>query len=284
MIPDCEHNCVFLATMLKVRHFGLFTKLEKILTDYRIKIRLLENVRDFWVRDYAPIQVSARKLVKFRYEPDYLRDEPELKTGNEVVRAFRGLGECRSSDIILDGGNVVASRNKAIVTDKIYKENPGWSRSDLRNRLRKLLQIDEIIVIPKEPFDRFGHSDSVVRFLSEEKVLVNDYSGSDPAFGERLLKVLRRSNLAMEFLPYSPEKRSRSGIPSAVGCYTNFLRTEKILVAPIFGTKRDDIALRKLEAVFPGLPIIPLDCTDLAQEGGIANCIAATYHISQKTD
>src|SRR5206468_1187392 len=117
----------------------------------------------------------------------------------------------------------------------------------------------------------------------EHSVLVNDYSRVDPAFGERFLKVLRRHQLEIETLPYFHENRSRAGIPSAVGCFTNFLRTEKVLVVPAYGSKKDHVALRKLEAVFPGLPIVPLDCTELAREGGVLNCISATYRISRKT-
>jgi agmatine deiminase len=122
----------------------------------------------------------------------------------------------------------------------------------------------------------------MVRFIDAQAVLVNDYREVDPAFRERLFKVLHRHQLAIETLPYSYEKRSSARIPSAVGCYTNFLRTEKVLVAPAYGMKHDDVALRKLEAVFPGLPIIALDCTDLARGGGVLNCISATYNVSPK--
>jgi agmatine deiminase len=122
-----------------------------------------------------------------------------------------------------------------------------------------------------------------VRFIDEDSVLVNDYSKTDPGFGERLFKVLRRNKLAIETVPYDPKKRSRAGIPSAVGCFTNFLRTQKVLVAPVYGTKHDLIALRKLRAVFAGLPIVPLACKELAREGGVLNCASASYRISQKT-
>ena len=55
------------------------------------------------------------------------------------MKSFRGLGRCRRSSIVLDGGNIVASRTKAIVTDKIYKENRGWSRAELRDKLQELV-------------------------------------------------------------------------------------------------------------------------------------------------
>ena len=284
MIADRDKNCVYLAAMLQVRFPEVFVQIRQILTAHRIEVRLLDNVRDFWTKDFSPIQVGPRKLVKFRYEPDYLKNEPRLRTGNRVTRSFLDVGKCQKSTINLDGGNVVASRNKAILTEKIYKENRGINRADLRNQLRQLLRVDQLIMIPKEPFDHIGHADSMVRFVDEDTVLVNDYTKFDRPFGERLLKVLRRHKLKIETVPYYHEGLSRDGIPSAVGCFTNFLMTERVVIMPVYGTKDDHIALKKLESVFTGLPIVPLDGTDLAREGGIFNCIGATYHISQKTD
>ena len=58
MIPDWEANVVFLAGMLKVRHPDLFTQLHSVLTLHGVEVRLLENVRDIWARDYCPIQIG----------------------------------------------------------------------------------------------------------------------------------------------------------------------------------------------------------------------------------
>ena len=111
MIADWEANGVFLADVLKVRHPDLFTQLHSKLTSHGVEVRLLANVRDQWARDYCPIQVGPRAFVEFRYEPDYLKDNPELRTGREVAGQVHELGECQHCDINLDGGNVVASRN-----------------------------------------------------------------------------------------------------------------------------------------------------------------------------
>lgn len=283
MLPDWQSNCVLLAGLLKRRQAELFDRLVQTLTDHGVQVRLLDDVRDIWVRDYCPVQVALGKLVKFRYDPDYLRQFPALKTGEGVIKAVHDLGSCRRSSIVLDGGNIVAAQTRAIVTDKIYKENPKRSRVDLKNSLQRQLQLDQLVVIPKEPFDPIGHADAMVRFIDEDHVLVNDYRQVHPAFGERLSKILRRHHLAIETMPYCPENRSKAGIPSAVGCYINFLRTAKVLVAPVFGTKQDAVALKKLATVFPGLPIVPLKCTALAREGGVLNCIAATYRTPDRS-
>jgi agmatine deiminase len=277
MIAEWEANGVFLADMLKVRHPALFAQLYATLTSHGVEVRLLENVRDIWARDYCPIQIGPGEFVKFRYESNYLKENSELRTGRDVAEQFRELGACRYCALNLDGGNVVASRNKAILTDKIYRENPDWERSKLRDELRRVLQVEKLIVVPKEPSDQFGHSDSLVRFINESTVLVNDYSGIDQPFGNRLAKALWRHGLSTELIPYCPEQQSTAGIESAVGCYTNFLRTKKVLVAPIYGTKIDHVALNKLQSVFRGTRIVTLDCTHLAREGGVLNCISASF-------
>lgn len=277
MIADWEVNYVFLADMLKVRHADLFTQIHSILTSHGVEVRLLEKVRDIWARDYCPIQIEPWEFVQFQYEPDYLKDNPGLRTGREVAGQFLDLGECRHSNVNLDGGNVVASRIKAIVTDKIYRENTGWDRAKLREELRRVLQVEELIIIPKEPYDPIGHADAMVRFLDEGTVLVNDYAEVDPPFGDRLARVLQRHGLAIELIPYFHEKRTTAGIPSAVGCYANFLRTEKVVIVPAFGSRLDHVALERLRSLLPKVPVVTLDAMDLAREGGVFNCISATF-------
>ncbi len=284
MIPDWEHNCVFLADKLKDRHPSVFTRIQQILINHGIEVRLLANVRDVWTRDYSPVQVGQKFLVKFRYDPDYLRDEPRLRTGNGIVNSFGDIGRCRRSQIILDGGNIVASRTRVILTDKIYKENPGLNRSDLRDEIKKLLRVERLILIPREPYDPIGHADSMVRFLDEDTVLVNDYAEVDPPFGGRLVKALRSQGLATEPVPYFHERRSTGGIPSAVGCYANFLRTEKVVIVPAFGSQHDHVSLERLRNLMPKVPVVSLDATSLAREGGVFNCISSSYRRVPRSD
>jgi agmatine deiminase len=273
MIPDWETNCVFLAATLEARHPGVFKGLQQALVSHGVEVRLLQNTKDIWVRDFAPIQVTDRTFVKFRYEPDYLRgDHEQWKTGDEVLDSLRQLGTFRHSDIVLDGGNVVVSREKVILTDKVYKENPHVSREQLRRQLQELFQVDQLIVIPKQAYDPIGHSDGVVRFLNEDSVVMNDYTHFDPAYGETVQKVLKRFRLQIELLPHFEERKTVEGIPSAVGNYVNLLYTEKVLVAPQYGADPDEEAVKTLERLLPNRKIVPLECTGLAREGGAFNC------------
>jgi hypothetical protein len=86
-----------------------------------------------------------------------------------------------------------------ILTEKVYSENKAIARPRIRERLEELFQAD-CIFIPKERYDYLGHSDSVVRFATEDCVLISDYSSVDRDYGERLRKVLEEKGLEVETL------------------------------------------------------------------------------------
>jgi agmatine deiminase len=178
----------------------------------------------------------------------------------------------------MDGGNLVTSGTRVIMTRKILQENPRWKPDGLRSRLEKLLQIDQCTMIPKEKGDVIGHSDGLVRFLNENLVIINDYSRIEPEFGNRLRKLLVNQGLQVEMLPHFREDRADEGIPSAVGNYVNFLRVGNLIVVPAYGSPKDAAACKKLERLCPKATVVPLECRQLGREGGVLNCVAWTIH------
>ena len=69
-----------------------------------------------------PIQVSENRFVANQYTPDYLKNKKRYQTDPSIVCTAIGV-EATQTDIILDGGNVVRSKNTIILTDKVFKEN-----------------------------------------------------------------------------------------------------------------------------------------------------------------
>jgi len=243
-------------------------------------VRFLEGTADIWIRDYAAVQISRKRFVKFRYYPDYLRGKYEhLITGDEVLEQVRGLGAFSRSEIILDGGNLVASTTAVVLTDKTLRENRIRCRQEFRARLEALFHTDNCIFIPAEPGDIIGHSDGVIRFLADDLVAINDYSKVDPDYGRRLLRVLNQERLTTVRLPYSLPRRSGTEISSAVGNYINFLRVESLILVPAYGARQDDEACRLLEQSCPKATVVPVRCTRLASQGGCLNCISWTINV-----
>jgi agmatine deiminase len=77
-------------------------------------------------------------------------------------------------------------------------------------------------------------------------------------------------------LPYRPEDAIHDGIPSAVGCYANFLMVRGLIVVPAYGLPEDDIALRTIEEHAGPSAVTSLECTAIARKGGVLNCVTWT--------
>jgi agmatine deiminase len=279
MIPDWETNTVFLSNLLPARYRDACEGLLVVLRDHGVEVKFLETTRDVWIRDYAPIQVSHRRFVKFRYSPDYLEGYASLMTGDAICEGLSHLGSIRKSNLVVDGGNVVAAKSKVVSTDKIYRENRDRRRTEVKNDFLQALSKPDWIIIPVEPMDPIGHSDGLVRFVDEGRVVVNDFSRIDSAFGRRLERALVRHGLEIHRLPYCPNCKHRGQIPSATGNYVNYLRVGNLVVLPAYGYPEDEMAVRVLREMLPKATVVPVPCSEIAQNGGCWNCVSWTVKI-----
>jgi agmatine deiminase len=274
MIAEWDTDHLFIADRLEDDQPALCAVLRSVLRG--VTIDIIPGTHDIWCRDFMPVQLGENRFCQFTYAPDYLRGFERLVTPPEKCR-LHFMESYRREPIVLDGGNVVASRTKVILTDKVYKENPAIERPRLWNRLEGLFQA-ECIFIPKEPYDPVGHADGVVRFVAEDRVLANDYSGVDPSYGAKLRKLLEGKGLEVETLPLVQEKGRRppGDLPSAVGLYINFLRVGNVVVLPEYDRPEDRVAVEKVRQAIPNAIVSQVPCRTLAEQGGVLNCISWT--------
>ena len=209
MIPDNQTNFLYLADCLPKRYPTFFTSFEKLLNECKINFALIPHTKDVWAVDYMPIQIAGNKFVQFTYNPIYLQLKKYLPTISDVdkICATMGLAPLKT-DIVLDGGNVVRSAHKAIMTDRIFGENPRYDRKQLIKKLKELLQIDHLYFVPEQPGDFTGHSDGMVRFINEGKVVINDFSNEKDWFKRAFEIAIHNTGLDYKTLPYSVEQNT----------------------------------------------------------------------------
>ena len=244
--------------------FGVISSLDV----HNIPYRFLFGTKDIWLRDFMPVRTGSRQLISFRYEPNYLSDEPNLRTDfRRDIAPQLGL-PVTYSDINLDGGNVVysPSRRRVIISDRVYTENPAYTPAVLVSELEALLEA-EVIIIPSLKSDMTGHADGMVRFVDEDTVIGNDISSID-GLEQHIKRVLRGHSIHVVDFPYQADR----GI-SAVGCYLNFFETERCIFLPIFGVDMDDKAILAAQQIFHK-EIVPVNIRGIARQGGCLNCIS----------
>jgi len=278
MITDRETNFVYISDRLESQCPNVFRQLKHNFEKLDIKHEVLSNTKDLWVVDFMPLQINRNDFLQFVYDPDYLKPKKYQHTRTNQKDACDPAGIIvNKSSIILDGGNVVKHGDKAILTSKIFKENPDYSEDDLIDEIKAQLQIEQLIIIPQEPRDFVGHADGMVRFIDEDSVLVNQYPKNKAYedFAYSLRASLRKAGLHCIEFPYTSWQNGDAN--DATGCYINFLETGKYIFYPVFTDYNDQLALRKLQSVFKDREFTEIDCRELAKFGGVLNC--ATWNI-----
>lgn len=234
-----------------------------------IKYKLLNNTKDIWLRDFMPVKTKSGKYVSFWYEPSYLADDPQLRTNfkTDIAPSFK-VDNLVYTDINLDGGNVVfsPSKEKVIISDRVYSENPSWHKAELTAKLAKLLEAN-VIIIPSLKSDMTGHADGMVRFVNENTVVANAPL-SPFGFETKVKKALQNHGIeVLDFLYFD------SNGDSAIGCYLNFLETGQAIFLPVFSVDTDNKAVQTAKHIFHKA-IIPININEIAAAGGLLNCIS----------
>lgn len=266
---------VYLSAILAKQYAETCRRLTDILSKHNIPFAFLEGTKDIWCRDYMPVQTPSGKLIQFKYDPSYLRAAEYSDSRSDVrhVDKVNGINPIFSG-INLDGGNVVMHGNKAIITDRIFSENPEWDKEKLINELSTLLEC-EVIIIPayKPEYDYTGHADGMIRFVDSNTVLVNNLDQDLKYMKVAIGKALEKANLNYINFPWF-EHKIKGNNEHAIGIYLNYLEVGNLIVMPVFGVSgnRDAEALAKLKEVFPNKIIETIDYNDIALTGGILNC------------
>ena len=239
------------------------------------------NAADIWVRDFMPLQRHDEEFVIYRYNPDYLqgkdskyitncRDAFLESGGSEVLSS----AICHHTNLIIDGGNIIKCKDKngidcLIMTTKVLYENPSLSHHEI------LLQLDEIfnaevILIPWDTNERYGHADGMVRSLGPGRLLLNCYSDMDKQFGTVLKKALS-DRFELQELQYGKKYRDNSW------CHINYLELRNSVLVPVASIASDRIAVQQIESI-TGKRCIPISMASVVAEGGAMHCISWTMN------
>ena len=267
-----KNNRIYFSSLLKTisAYQPAANNLFAALDLYNIKYEFILSTKDIWVRDFMPIKRKDGKYISFRYEPSYLKDRPELCTdfkrniGDDFLN-----GEILYSNICLDGGNVVfsPSKQKVIVSSRVFSENPKWEKAKLTYALERILQA-EVFIISSLKSDMTGHADGMVRFIDENTCIGNR---TEYKYGleQTIKRMLNKRGIEVIDFPYVPDH----GI-SAVGCYLNFLEIGNIIFLPVFDIAEDEEAIRTAKTIFINKNIVPICINEIAKDGGCLNCIS----------
>lgn len=275
---------VYIAECLKTRHPDVYLAMRAALERHKVPLVEVAGTGNIWIRDWAPIKNGPGRFIRFQPKAD-TEKYPFLKVEEDCMLAT-GFA---TSDLVLDGGNVVRSPDgsRVIMTETTLYDNiyrPGG-----KQQIAELLEA-EIIWIQPEPGDDLGHADGIVQWIDDSTVFVNDYrSMRDMGFScyaQALQQTLRLHHIEAVPFPYAydecrelSEERFRQEFPDADdqnpawGYYLNFLKVDDLVLYPIFHHPKDRQAKDCLLDAWPNGRFEAIDCSRLSMEGGLIHCV-----------
>ena len=264
LLTDIDSDIVYFSEWIK--DFACYDEITEKLAKHQIKYNLLPHTKDYWVRDFMPIQISDSEFIQYKYNPNYLQKEHHYITNPN--RACNHLGRStKKIDIVLDGGNIVKCSDCIIMTDKVFLENNHLAKIGIINMLENSFRC-EVVFVPWDRHEKYGHADGMVRFIDDRKVLLNNYINFDKSLRSQIINVLQNKFEIIE-LEYSVPKLS-----SHSWAYINYLQVGKFILLPALGIPEDKQAYEQFSTIFSDYQIEQVNVSEIVKLGGALNCIS----------
>lgn len=274
MITDNHTNIVYFSSLLPEKCPILNEHITKVLREHGIPYNHLLGTKDIWCRDFMPIQIEQDRFVFYRYTPDYLNDTYGQRIRTNPQDVFRSeanllqplLKNSIEIKLVLDGGNVVKCGDTIVMTDKVFLENKDKTPAEVEQKLRKAFQCD-ILFLPWDG-EMCGHSDGIVHYAGEGRILLTNYDDFSTYYYRRFRKALEKRFEVIPLKYKAKRHRKRSW------CYINFLQLDKLVFVPQLGTEEDEQALKQIGNALPECELVGIPSLEAVRRGGALNCIS----------
>ena len=252
--------------------YSCWRNIKQALEENGIAYGLLPNTKDVWARDYMPAYSNGH-YVSYVYNPDYLQNEKDKKYITDNIAEVFDLSneDVTSTKLVIDGGNVIVCDDKVIMTDKIFDENSSLSKEEVIAEIERAFSA-KLVVIPWDKEEEFGHADGMVRYVSDNHVLINQYKDIDPEFRQKLIDSLSPYFSEISELEYGKASSSQSW------AHINYLQVDNYIFVPQLGIMTDKLALEQISKVFPTSKVVPVEVKGIVKNGGALNCVSWNHY------
>ncbi len=275
MTTDNLTNTVYFSDLLPKKCPILNQHIVEVLETNKIRYVYLSETKDIWCRDFMPIQIEEDRFVFYKYTPDYLQTPyyRRLQTNPEKVfqapqnRLEQVAQNAITIDLVIDGGNVVKCGETIVMTEKVFAENKDKTRTEVERILKDAFRCD-ILFLPWDREETFGHSDGIVHYAGDGKILLTNYDDSSIYYYRRFRKALEKH---FEVIPLKYATKRRHARSWA---YINFLQIGRLILVPQLGLEEDEQAWGQIANALSDFEVIGIQALEAVRRGGGLNCIS----------
>ena len=285
MVTEQYKDAIYFSSLFAWHYPNVYKEISDILVYHHIEHGTLLHTKDYWCRDYMPIQWGFKSYIQLRYEPDYLKDKPQYKTNIiPVLKAMSRDMDITQSPLIVDGGNVVVCEANSkwigscmrgrkpivIMTEKVFQENSQIDQSEVLAILKENFYGADNVFLPWDKYDICGHTDGIIHNIGDGKILVN--LKVYPPEIEREMRRRLSDDFAVIDLKLSKYDENS-------WAYINMLQTRDVIIIPGLGLPTDGEALSQIKELHPSYDgrIYQINIAPIIKKwGGALNCLSWT--------
>lgn len=237
-------------------------------------ILITSDVYDIWMRDFTT--VNPEHPVQFTYTWASMTRQQSREVQNSFNSFANTVNISKSStDLLIDGGNIVDNYNGRVITTTRFLEDNNLTYEEGVEKLKNLLNASEIaIIVPDE--ETLAHSDGMVSWIDTNTLLVNNYS-EDTAFQSKVLTELKNAFPEVSIIEvpvqYSTNPPGQwEGFESACGINLNATVTYKNVYVPTFNMSHEAAALEIIKSN-TSKNVIEVNAEGVCAMGGSVRCL-----------
>ena len=148
MITEQCKDKVYFTKLLCTDCPNIYKDICEILDANNVAHETLSLTKDYWCRDYMPVQYASERFSQFVYNPDYLKGkEKYITNADKVMKKIEGNNFIvNHSSLVIDGGNIVigeiglpnsyTTQSFIVMTDKVMRENEGLSQKEIETQIQ----------------------------------------------------------------------------------------------------------------------------------------------------
>ncbi|GAB4329072.1 MAG: agmatine deiminase family protein [Flammeovirgaceae bacterium] len=253
---------------------------------------------DTWARDHAAITIEENdnpKLLDFVFNGwgmKFAADQDNQITRRLHQNKVFGNLPLEHTGFVLEGGSIESDGKGTILTTSeclmSFNRNYPLTSTEIEEKIKSYFGAKRVLWLHFGSLlgdDTDAHIDTLARFCDERTIAyVKCYDKNDEHYEglEKMEEELKKFR-TIDDEPYrlvplplpSPmydEKGYR--LPST---YANFLIINEAVLVPIYHTKEDELALKKLKECFPDREIVAIDCRVLVKQHGSLHCVTMQF-------
>lgn len=266
---------------------------------YNLSLVQLDS-NDTWARDHGAItKIVDTKPVLFDFQFNgWGLKFPACLDNQLTSQLFRmnhfssEVGYENRMDFVLEGGSIeVDGAGTLLTTEKCLlsvNRNQKMSKIDIEKYLIEAFDIQRVLWLSSGYLagdDTDCHIDTLARFCNEKTIA---YVKCDDPSDEHFDQLIRmeeelRSFRMLNGLPYDLVELPMAEctfddqgkrLPST---YANFLIINGKVLVPCYSSEKDEIAIKRLQAVFTDREVIGIECSTLIKQHGSLHCVTMQF-------